>query len=87
MDWLGSTGSWGRSGIGGAAMAAHTCVFDTAFHATLPKFARIKGLPRDIAGHEIRRKAGLPKSAPQAETASRVHVAPQPEAACRPLPA
>ena len=87
MDWLGSTGSWGQSGIGGTAMAAHACAFNTAFHATLPRLACVKGLPRDIAGHEIRRKAGFPKSAAQAETASGVHVAPQPEAACRPLPA
>lgn len=29
--------------------------FDTAFHQTLPKLARITGLPRDIAGHDIRR--------------------------------
>jgi acetate kinase len=29
--------------------------FDTAFHETLPKLARMTGLPRDIAGHEIRR--------------------------------
>jgi acetate kinase len=29
--------------------------FDTAFHETLPKLSRMRGLPRDIAGHEIRR--------------------------------
>ena len=29
--------------------------FDTAFHETLPKLARMTGLPREIAGHEIRR--------------------------------
>ena len=29
--------------------------FDTAFHETLPKLARMTGLPRDIAGHDIRR--------------------------------
>jgi acetate kinase len=29
--------------------------FDTAFHATLPKLARMTSLPRDIAGKEIRR--------------------------------
>jgi acetate kinase len=29
--------------------------FDTAFHETLPKLSRMTGLPRDIAGHDIRR--------------------------------
>lgn len=29
--------------------------FDTAFHETLPKPARVTGLPRDVAGHDIRR--------------------------------
>ena len=29
--------------------------FDTAFHETLPKLARMTGLPRDVAGHDIRR--------------------------------
>ncbi len=29
--------------------------FDTAFHQALPKLARMTGLPRDIAGHDIRR--------------------------------
>ena len=29
--------------------------FDTAFHETLPKLARMTGLPRNIAGHDIRR--------------------------------
>lgn len=29
--------------------------FDTAFHATLPKLARLTSLPRDVAGKEVRR--------------------------------
>ena len=29
--------------------------FDTSFHETLPRLARMTGLPRDIAGHDIRR--------------------------------
>lgn len=29
--------------------------FDTAFHETLPKLSRLTGLPRDVAGCEIRR--------------------------------
>jgi acetate kinase len=29
--------------------------FDTAFHETLPKLSRMTGLPRDIAGRDIRR--------------------------------
>lgn len=29
--------------------------FDTAFHETLPKLSRMTGLPRDVAGHDIRR--------------------------------
>ena len=29
--------------------------FDTAFHETLPKLAKLTGLPRDIAGEDIRR--------------------------------
>lgn len=29
--------------------------FDTAFHETLPKLARMTALPRDVAGHDIRR--------------------------------
>lgn len=29
--------------------------FDTAFHATLPTLARMTGLPRKVAGHDIRR--------------------------------
>jgi len=29
--------------------------FDTAFHETLPKLAKLTGLPREIAGQEIRR--------------------------------
>lgn len=34
---------------------AQIACFDTAFHQTLPKLARMTSLPRDIAGHEIRR--------------------------------
>lgn len=44
-----------------AAVRAHrshlpqVACFDTAFHEGLPKLARMTGLPRDIAGHDIRR--------------------------------
>ncbi|MFH1346415.1 MAG: acetate/propionate family kinase [Pseudomonadota bacterium] len=44
-----------------AAVRAHlpdlpqVACFDTAFHETLPKLARMTGLPRDIAGKDIRR--------------------------------
>ena len=48
-----------------------------------PAAARLASIALAVLLH----KAGLPKSAPPAETASGVHVAPQPEAACRPLPA
>lgn len=33
----------------------HVACFDTAFHEALPRLARITGLPRDIARHDIRR--------------------------------
>lgn len=44
-----------------AAVRAHrpdlpqVACFDTAFHETLPKLARMTGLPREIAGQDIRR--------------------------------